>query len=83
MGKDRQEEICFANLKSNIGGKYVTRKLRDFRTAVAREEGISEVYISTSHVGLYEKYGCELKTKLKDMNGELSRVYVKKIESFS
>ena len=38
MGKDRQEEICFANLKSNIGGKYVTRKLRDFRTAVKIEE---------------------------------------------
>jgi hypothetical protein len=30
--------------------------------------------------GLYEKYGCEYRTQMNDMNGELSRVYVKKIE---
>ena len=64
------------------GHHYVALLMEEVEK-LAREEGISEVYISTSHVGLYEKYGCELKTKLKDMNGELSRVYVKKIESFS
>jgi hypothetical protein len=47
---------------------------------LAKEKGISEVYISTNHVGLYEKYGCAYKTEMNDMNGELSRVYVKKIE---
>lgn len=47
---------------------------------LAKEEHISEVYISTNHIGLYEKYGCEYKTQMNDMNGELSRVYVKKIE---
>ena len=31
-----------------------------------------------NHVGLYEKYGCEFKAEMKDMNGELSGVYVKK-----
>ncbi len=47
---------------------------------LAKEEHISEVYISTNHIGLYEKYGCEYRTQMNDMNGELSRVYVKKIE---
>ena len=47
---------------------------------LAREEGISEVFISTNHIGLYEKYGCEFKAEMKDMNGEPSRVYVKKIK---
>jgi len=46
---------------------------------LAMKDGISEVYISTNHIGLYEKYGCEFKTEMKDMNGELSGVYVKKI----
>ena len=46
---------------------------------LAIKEGVSEVYISTNHIGLYEKYGCEFKTEMKDMNGELSRVYVKLI----
>ena len=46
---------------------------------LAIKEGVSEVYISTNHSGLYEKYGCEFKTEMYDMNGEPSRVYVKKV----
>lgn len=46
---------------------------------LAIKDGVSEVYISTNHTGLYEKYGCEFKTEMNDMNGEPSRVYVKKI----
>ena len=47
---------------------------------LAKEEHISEVYISTNHIGLYEKYGCEYRTQMNDRDGELSRIYVKKIE---
>ena len=47
---------------------------------LAKEEHISEVYISTNHIGLYEKYGCEYRTQMNDMNGKLSKIYVKKIE---
>ena len=47
---------------------------------LAKEEHISEVYISTDHIGLYEKYGCEYRTQMNDMNGELSRISVKKIQ---
>ena len=47
---------------------------------LAKEEHISEVYISTNHIRLYEKYGCEYRTQMSDMDGELSRIYVKKIE---
>ena len=46
---------------------------------LAIKEGVSEVYISTNHIGLYEKYGCEVKAEMHDMNGELSRVYVKRV----
>ncbi len=46
---------------------------------LAIKDGVSEVYISTNEIGLYEKYGCKFKTEMKDMNGEPSRVYVKKI----
>ena len=46
---------------------------------LAEKDGVSEVYISTNHIGLYEKYGCEFKTEMRDINGELSRVYVKRI----
>lgn len=46
---------------------------------LAIKDGVPEVYISTNHIGLYEKYGCEFKTEMNDMNGEPSRVYVKKV----
>ena len=47
---------------------------------LAKREHITKVYISTNHVGLYEKYGCEYYAQMKDMDGEPSRVYVKRIE---
>ena len=47
---------------------------------LAIEEHIPEVYISTNHIGLCEKYRCEYRTQMNDMNGELSRIYVKTIE---
>ena len=60
------------------GHRYIG-KLFDEIERIAREEGISEVYISTNHIGLYEKYGCEYKTQMNDMDGTPSRIYVKKI----
>lgn len=47
---------------------------------LAKQEHIANVYISTNHVGLYEKYGCEYLTQTQDMDGEASRVYVKRFE---
>ena len=47
---------------------------------LAKQEHVTKVYISTDHVGLYEKYGCEYHTQMKDMAGGVSRVYVKRIE---
>lgn len=47
---------------------------------LAKQEHVTKVYISTGHVGLYEKYGCEYCTQMRNMSGETSRVYVKKIE---
>ena len=45
---------------------------------IAKEEGAPAVYISTNHIGLYEKYGCELVSQMNDINGKPSRVYVKR-----
>lgn len=61
------------------GHRYVGM-LFDEIEKIAQADKVSEVYISTNHIGLYEKYGCEFRTEMKDMDGELSRVYVKKIK---
>ena len=61
-------------------GHHYVELLMEEIERLARKDGVSEVYISTNHIGLYEKYGCEYKEEMKDMEGELSRVYVKKIQ---
>ncbi len=60
-------------------GHHYAGLLMDEVERFAKKDGVSEVYISTNQTGLYEKYGCEFKEEMKDMDGELSRVYVKKI----
>ena len=47
---------------------------------LAKERPAAEVYLSTNHTGLYEKYGWEFFDMMDDMDGEPSRVYVKKIK---
>lgn len=60
------------------GHRYVGLLFKEIER-LAREEQVSQVYISTNHVGLYEKYGCEFLTTMNDMDGEPSRVYLKKM----
>ncbi len=60
------------------GNNYVG-KLFDEIERIAKETGTPEVYISTSHIGLYEKYGCEFEGLMNGMDGTPSRVYVKRI----
>ncbi len=58
------------------GHRYVG-VLLDYAESIATIMGKEAVYISTSHVGLYEKYGYEFFRMDQDMNGENSRVYRK------
>ena len=67
-------------MKENIIQKLTSKDDKYEVERLAKKNGVSEVYISTNHVGLYEKYGCEFITEMKDMDGELSRIYVKKIK---
>jgi len=48
---------------------------------LAAAEGRENIYISTNHVGLCEKYGYAFLQVMKDIGGEDSRVYVKHIAS--
>lgn len=44
---------------------------------LARADNVQELFISTGHTGLYEKYGYEFYQMMNDMHGEPSRVYRK------
>lgn len=58
-------------------GHRYAGKLFEEVDRLAKQDGVSQVYISTNHIGLYEKYGCAYKMQLNDMDGTPSRVYAK------
>ena len=60
-------------------GKRYAGELFKYAEDLAKKEGIENIYISTGHTGLYEKYGYEFLQMMKDIEGEDSRVYVKKV----
>lgn len=61
-------------------GQRFVGKLFDEIAKIAKSENISQAYISTNHVGLYEKYGCEFYQMMADIGGEMSRVYIKRFD---
>lgn len=56
------------------GRRLMGRLIARVKT-LARDDGYDTLYISTGETGLYEKYGAEFLTVLKDRRGEDSRVY--------
>ena len=60
------------------GHRYVGM-LFDEITRIAKEEGVRQVYISTNHIGLYEKYGFTYMESRIDIYGEESRIYCRQL----
>lgn len=61
------------------GHRYIGELFREIeRTAAA--EGVQEIFLSTNHNGLYEKYGFEFYQIMNDIDGEPSKVYKKHID---
>lgn len=58
-------------------GHHYAGLLFDYAESIAAVMGREYIYISTGHIGLYEKYGYEFYKMDKDIEGEDSRVYRK------
>jgi len=56
------------------GHRYVG-KLLEYAKNLASNNGARQIYISTNHMGLYEKYGYSFYKVMKDNGDEDSRVY--------
>ena len=84
-----KDDIQPTDLTPWVGFVYTFPEHREHRYAgllfdevvrLAKERSVGEVYLSTNHTGLYEKYGWEFMGMMDDMDGEPSRVYVRKIQ---
>ena len=71
--------IGFVYTYPEYRGKRLAGELLTFAEKLAKQDGATDVYISTNHIGLYEKYGYEFFTEAKDVEGENTRVYKKTI----
>lgn len=60
------------------GHRYVGYLFQEIEK-IAKSEKVQDIFISTNHTGLYEKYGCVFYQMMNDMNGELSRIYRKHV----
>lgn len=84
-----KDDIQPTELTPWVGFVYTFPKYRGHRylgklfqgiEKLAKEESVREIYISTDHIGLYEKYGCEFLQVMNDINGEPCRVYRKQVD---
>ena len=62
------------------GNRYM-QLLFDEVARLAGQEHVSRVYISTDHIGLYEKNGCKFIEEMAGQDGDLARIYAKEIPS--
>ena len=60
-------------------GRHLFGLLLDEALRLTKAQGFDKLYISTDHIGLYEKYGCEFLTEMTDVRGDMSRVYFKEV----
>lgn len=61
------------------GHRYMGTLFQEIKK-LAKADNVQDVYISTGHTGLYEKYGCEFYRMMQDMHGEPTRVYRKHVD---
>lgn len=61
------------------GHRYIGKLFLEIEK-LAKKENVHDIFISTDHIGLYEKYGYEFYQIMSNMNGEPSRVYRKHID---
>lgn len=61
------------------GHRYIGELFREIENTAAAE-GVHEIFLSTNHDGLYEKYGFEFYQIMNDIDGEPSKVYKKHID---
>jgi len=67
--------IGFVYTFPKFRGNRFIGKLLEYAKNVAENNGANQIYISTSHTGLYEKYGYSFYKMMKDHEGHDSRVY--------
>lgn len=71
--------LGFFHTSPQFRGNGYGKRLLDYACNFAKENGFNAVYISTNHIGLYEKFGFTFQGIADDVHGNPSRVYKKEL----
>lgn len=71
--------LGFFHTAPEYRGNHYGQVLIDYLCLMARNDGYHSIYVATDHIGLYEKYGFEYIKNCKDIRGEDSRIYKRKL----
>ena len=71
--------LGFFHTTPEYRGRGYGEKLINYVCAYAQQSGYNAVYISTNHIGLYEKFGFTFQGIENDVRGNPSRVYKKEL----
>lgn len=75
--KDLAPNICAVYVEEAYRNQGIAGKLLDLAVTYLKQKGISPIYLNTSHIGFYERYGWEFFTMVKgDFGEEESRLYI-------
>ena len=69
--------LGFFHTSPEYRGNGYGQRLLDYACNFAKQSGYNAVYISTNHIGLYEKFGFTFQGIADDVRGNPSRVYKK------
>ncbi|MGN1104903.1 MAG: GNAT family N-acetyltransferase [Candidatus Coproplasma sp.] len=69
--------LGFFHTSPEYRGNGCGKKLLDYACNFAKQSGYNAVYVSTDHIGLYEKFGFKYIDTAEDFRGNPSRVYKK------
>lgn len=72
--------LCALFIEEEHRGNAYALKLMEKAKADAKKFGFDYLYLSTSHIGYYEKYGFEYVAQGYHLSGESSRIYEIKLD---
>lgn len=77
---DLAPNVCAVYVEEAYRGKGIMRALLERAKREAADNGIKNLYLITSHVGLYERCGWSFYGMVEENNGALTRMYYIKTE---
>ena len=77
---DLAPNVCAVYTEPDYRGQGIAGAVLAYICGDMKDSGIDTLYLLTDHIGFYERYGWSFYTMVKSDGGEISRMYVHKMD---